>query len=191
MRLFAAVDLDDRSRDAIAAEQSRLRQLFTDGSPPRWTAPAHMHLTLVFLGEVAPPLAEALRDDFAAPVPQPPFELEFVNAGVFPPAGAPRALWIGVRDPAGGLQALQPALAARAAARGVPLEPRPFTPHLTIARWKRSRPSDRSRVLRHASPRVLARLRVDHATLYHSRLSAEGSTYTELARATLTGNPRG
>jgi 2'-5' RNA ligase len=191
MRLFVAVDLDDRARAAIAAEQSRLQRMLTEGSPPRWTAAEQIHLTLVFLGEIEPAVAELLQNDLAMPVPLDPFELVFAGIGVFPPRGAPRAQWVGAREGTTEQHAQQQALAATIARRGVALESRPFSPHLTIARWKRSRPSDRSRVLRRASDRTIARLRVDHTTLYHSRLSPQGSSYTELARATLTGSPHG
>jgi hypothetical protein len=41
-------------------------------------------------------------------------------------------------------------------------------------------------VLQHATDRPIARVRVDHATLYHSRVSSKGATYTSLAHAALT-----
>lgn len=191
MRLFVAIDLDDRSRAAIAGEQVRIRKSLIDGTAPRWIDPAQMHVTLAFLGEVDPALAARLQSDLSAPAGQPAFDLVLAGIGVFPPHGAPRALWIGTREGASELRALQQEVAVRIAARGVALEARPFTPHLTIGRWKSSRPSDRRRILAYDGERVVARLRVDHATLYHSRVSAQGSIYTALARANLTTGTRG
>jgi 2'-5' RNA ligase len=68
----------------------------------------------------------------------------------------------------------------------VALEEREFHPHLTLARWKDSRPADRERALSAAGRGAIAQTRVDGATLYQSRLSPSGSTYTPLARAALT-----
>jgi RNA 2',3'-cyclic 3'-phosphodiesterase len=186
MRLFVAIDLDDRSRAAVAAEQERIRRV-AEATHPRWTNPAQLHLTLAFLGEVGPGLAAHVQQDFAEPVALKPFDLLLGGVGVFPPHGAPRALWIGARGGSAELLVLQQELASRLVRRGIPLETRPFSPHLTIARWKASRPSDRRRVLQHATDRIIACVRIDHATLCQSRLSSQGATHTELARVALSG----
>src|SRR5262249_30053668 len=113
------------------------------------------------------------------------FDLTFSGIGVFPPHGAPRALWVGTSEGHVELAALQRELAARAVQLGTLIEQRPFSPHLTIARWKSSKPSDRRRALAGAGGEPLARMRIDHATLYRSELSSSGSRYTALARTDL------
>lgn len=188
MRLFIALDLDDEARAAIAAEQKRIAAALRDRSiaPPKWVRPEHMHLTLVFLGEVAeprvPPLLEAVRE----PVAQPPFELTFAGLGTFPPRGRPTVLWVGAGSGSADAIALQQTLRERVQRIGFDIEARPFHPHLTLARWRESR--DRDRVLASAagSSRAVARVLIEHAALYHSRLGSAGPTYTALARATLT-----
>jgi len=187
MRLFLALDLDDRSRQAIAREQVRIRRALRDGSPVRWTAPEQMHLTLLFIGQVDEPAVAAIATDVSEPIRMHPFDLSFAGLGVFPPRGVPRALWVGGGAGTQLVHELRHELDARVRRRGVSLEERPFSPHLTIARWRSSRPSDRHRVLALASNATITHMRVDHASLYHSRLSSAGSTYTELARANLTG----
>jgi RNA 2',3'-cyclic 3'-phosphodiesterase len=186
VRLFAAVDLDDEARASIAAVQRRLRP--AGGSGPRWVRPEQLHLTLVFIGQVDDAKASDLSNAFAAASERPPFEVTFAGLGAFPSHGAPRALWIGVRQGAADLSALHTEMAQRVARFGLPLEGRAFRPHLTLARWKRSRPSDRRRVLEAMPPgeRAIARIVVEHVTLYQSRLSPAGSTYIPLARANLT-----
>jgi 2'-5' RNA ligase len=94
-------------------------------------------------------------------------------------------LWIGVAAGASQLIDLQRELAQRIAALGIPLEGRRFHPHLTLARWRASRSSDRGRALAHAPTGAIARARIAGATLYQSRLSPAGPTYTALARANL------
>jgi RNA 2',3'-cyclic 3'-phosphodiesterase len=187
MRLFIAIDLDDDARAGIAAEQKRLGAVLRESSRSsiRWIRPDHMHLTLVFLGEVDEPRAEALIADVRRDVALPPFDLVFAGAGVFPPRGAPNILWIGVTGGADAAGALQAELAQRVARHGVPLETRPFRPHLTLGRWRDSRSADREGVLNAGAGRSIG-LHVDHATLYRSRLSPAGPSYAALARATLS-----
>ena len=187
MRLFIAVDLDAEARAAIAAEQRRLGE--AAGSPAdrslRWVRAEQIHLTLVFLGEIADARAPAIVDVIERPVRQRPFDLTFAGIGVFPPRAAARVLWLGTVEGAEALAALERELATRIGRCGIVLEERPFRPHLTLARWREGWPADRTRLLAAARPDAIARVRVDHATLYQSRLSSAGPSYTALARATL------
>jgi RNA 2',3'-cyclic 3'-phosphodiesterase len=186
VRLFIAIDLDAAARAAIAIEQKRLQAILREDrrSSIKWVSPDHMHMTLVFLGEVKEARAAALIDDVRKDVAHAPFDLVFGEIGVFPPRGAPNVLWIGVTSGAEPAIALQHELAGRVARHDVPLESRPFRPHLTLARWRASRSGDRDRALA-AFRHGIATLRVDHATLYQSRLSSAGPSYTALARANL------
>jgi 2'-5' RNA ligase len=188
MRLFIAVDLDDAARNAIGAEQKRLGAAMrhSEGSSLKWVRPEQMHLTLVFLGQVNDATAPAILARLEQPVMQSPFELVFGGTGVFPPRGAPNVLWLGVASGAREIADLQREVAQRVAELGIPPERRPFHPHLTLARWRESRGADRARALGAARDGPIARVHVDHATLYQSRLSSSGSAYTALARATLT-----
>ncbi len=187
MRLFVAVELDEHSRAAIAEEQERLRPIAAQGSRIRWVQPDRLHLTLAFLGEVDGARAAAVIAALQPRVDRPSFELIFAGFGVFPPRGAPRALWIGIREGESELRELQHVVAERVTRLGIALEQRPFSPHLTFGRWKESRPSDRSGLADAWHARTIARTRIDHATLFESRVSSNGPAYTELARATLSG----
>jgi RNA 2',3'-cyclic 3'-phosphodiesterase len=187
MRLFIAIDLDDAARAAIAAEQKRVAAALGDArSSVKWVKPDQMHLTLVFLGDVPETQASAVVDAVNRPVAMPPFGITFQTLGVFPSHGGPRALWIGITNGAVELIELQRVLAQRVADLGIALESRPFHPHLTLGRWRQSRPSDRRRVLAAARPDTIAPVGLSAATLYHSRISSAGPTYTALARATLS-----
>jgi 2'-5' RNA ligase len=186
MRLFVAVDLDDAARASLEAEQARLAAGQKGGSRMRWVRPVHLHLTLAFLGEVSESQAAAAAGAMAEPFPLPPFDIAFQGLGAFPARGAPRTLWIAVAVGESGLRALARGVADRLGRARVPFEDRPFGPHLTLARWKTSRPSDRQRLADAARPGIVAALRVEHATLYSSQLSSDGPRYTALARANLT-----
>jgi RNA 2',3'-cyclic 3'-phosphodiesterase len=187
MRLFIAVDLDDDARAAIATEQKRLAAAIAGSqSVVTWVKPDRMHLTLVFLGEVEETRVPAVVESIQSDVDAPPFEIVLEQIGTFPPRGAPRAVWIGVGRGAEGLSDLHREMMRRVVALGMPVESRPFHPHFTLGRWRTARSSDRRKVLAAAKPGGLARLMVDGATLYHSRLSSAGPAYTPLARATLS-----
>ncbi len=195
MRLFVAADLPDSAREAIAAEQRRLgsalgekeREPFKRANALKWVKPEHSHLTLVFLGDVEDARVPSVVDTLGHHVDMAPFEIVFEGLGAFPPRGAPRVLWIGVAAGANALIDLQRELARRIAVLGIPIEDRPFHPHLTLARWRESRSTDRQRALAHAPTGAIARARIAGATLYQSRLSPAGPIYTALARATLSG----
>jgi RNA 2',3'-cyclic 3'-phosphodiesterase len=186
MRLFVAIDLDDDARAAIAQTQHRLAEMLDTDRSLKWVNPAHMHLTLAFLGEIAESAVPAIVQSLSVNIDGHPFTAVFQDFGVFPPRGAPRVLWLGVGDGAADVIGTQRAVADRVADAGVPLDRRPFHPHLTLARWRNSRPNDRRRALAAGPQTPITSVGVDHVTLYQSRLTPAGPVYTSLARATLT-----
>jgi 2'-5' RNA ligase len=186
MRFFVAIDLDDPARAAIAEEQKRLIRAFGRADRSlRWVRPDQMHLTLVFIGNVederAPIVIDMMREDIGMP----PFTIAFARIGVFPPHGAPNVLWLGIGGGADAAIAVQRAVAERLEKVGVPRERRPYYPHLTLARWRTSRPSDRRRVADASRDDEVARVDVGAVTLYRSHLSSKGSTYEVLTKARL------
>jgi 2'-5' RNA ligase len=167
--------------------QQRVVKALGAGPSVKVVDPLHMHLTLAFLGEIAEPAVPAIVDSLStADIDVRPFAAALQGLGVFPPRGAPRILWIGIGEGAKEIGAAQREVANRLTHAGVMLERRPFHPHLTLARWRTSFPADRQRALSAEPQTVVARMGVDHVTLYHSRLSAAGPTYTALTRANLT-----
>jgi RNA 2',3'-cyclic 3'-phosphodiesterase len=186
VRLFVAIDVDEGARRAVAALQQRIATALGPERSLKTVDPARMHLTLAFLGEIAdsnvPPVVNTLN----ATIEVPQFDAEFQGVGVFPLRGAPRILWLGVEEGAEQIVEVQREVARRLERLGVALEGRPFHPHLTLARWKTSRPADRQRSLAIDTHKPVARVAIDHVTLYQSRLSAAGPTYTALTHANLT-----
>jgi 2'-5' RNA ligase len=187
VRLFAAIDLSSATREAMAVEQKRIASSLTRSDRPlKWVRPDRAHLTLVFLGEVGTGTAASLVSTIREDVQIAPFELVFSGLGVFPPGGAPRVLWVGVSKGAAEVTAVQREIAARVAAHGIEIEDRAFRPHLTLGRWRSSRPSDRARTLA-AGDGMVAAQQVARVTLFESRLSPSGPEYTALTHANLTG----
>jgi 2'-5' RNA ligase len=187
MRLFIAVDLSEDARQAIAVEQKRIAAALADTKTRlKWVRPDHMHVTLVFLGEVEDARVPSVVAAIGRDVDAAPFDVTVSGAGVFPPHRAPRALWVGIGAGVHELTALARELRRRVAQTGVELDDRPFSPHVTLGRWRASRSSDGRRALTAAGQGAIARMRVAGATLYESLLSSCGPTYTARARANLT-----
>jgi len=186
MRLFAAIDLDDRGRESVAAEQQRLKRAFGGADRSlKWVAAEQLHVTLVFAGSVDDVRAAAIVETMREAIPAPSFTMVFEGIGVFPPRGAPNVLWLGVGAGADDAVAIQSAVATRLERHGIARERRPYRPHLTLARWRASRPADRRLVEGAEHGREIARVRVTSVTLFQSQLSSAGSKYTVLAQSPL------
>ena len=185
MRLFVAVDLPEETKRVIAAEQKRIAApLVRSAGSLKLVAPERMHLTLLFLGEVQEARVPAAIEAMNTAVDLPAFDMDFGGAGVFPPRGAPRVLWMGVTEGAAPLTSLQNEIAQRIRRLGIAFDDRPFHPHLTLGRWRESSGSAQAVALQDVAE--IASMRVTRATLYQSRLSSSGPAYTALAHATLT-----
>lgn len=184
MRLFIAIDLGAAARAAIHRRQRRLAAApSVDASALRFVREEHLHLTLVFLGGVDDGRVGEVKAALEPPVDDPPFVLGFGGIGVFPPRGAPRVLWLDVVEGREATIRLQASLAARLEAIGIPGEDRPFTPHVTLARWRKDGP--RRRPVLPPEGGGLPDVRVEAATLFESRLSDAGPAYTALVRTPL------
>jgi 2'-5' RNA ligase len=190
MRLFVAVELDDTTREAVRAEQRLAAKQLGRQSSLRLIDPQQIHLTLAFLGNVDSALVERLTDLMTQPiVGTGAFRISIGGLGVFPPHGAPRILWLGLTAGLEQMTDLHHEVAARIAVLRIPLEERAFRPHLTIGRWRDSRPSDRPRAGREPTARTAAEMTVDRVTLFESRLSSQGASHFPLAHAYLSARP--
>ncbi len=99
----------------------------------RWVAPANLHLTLRFCGGLAPDVLARVEEGLAS-VPGRAFELGLGGVGSFGRGRRARVLWLGVEAGAGALARLAGEVDQVCVAAGVAPEPRPFEPHLTLAR---------------------------------------------------------
>src|SRR3954467_9999091 len=98
IRVFCAVELPLEIRAAVAAHAARLRRDFPDARAS-WAQPEGLHVTLTFIGEVEAARVEAISGAAGAAVEGlKPFRLSIEESGTFPPHGAARVLWLGVKD---------------------------------------------------------------------------------------------
>ncbi len=185
MRLFVAVDLDQAVRAAAAATTRRVALLAERAGSVNWVKPENMHLTLKFLGEVA----DARVAEIAARVKEvydiPAFDASFAGVGLFPPSGPARVIWIGMTAGAEALTALQEEVERRIGPLGFPAEKRGFQAHLTLGRFRVPAPRTIRAAIEEAGAGAVGTCRIDHVTLYQSRLSPRGAMYTALERGPL------
>ncbi len=113
-----------------------------DGAPG-WTAVERWHLTLLFLGAVPPdavrPLTERVGEAVLA---APPVTLRLAGGGRFGSVRRPQVLWAGLAGDVAALSDLAARLGRAARSLRLPVEDRPFRPHLTLGRWRPGRPAD-------------------------------------------------
>ena len=187
IRLFIAIRVPPEVRDALAAEQRRLAE---SGVSMRWVRPEGMHLTLVFLGNVAEDrrVATEAATEWAAQLVA-PLRLAVSSLGCFPARGTPRVLWAGLAGEIEPLRALQRDLDARLRAAGFAVEDRRFTPHLTLGRaaphGRRGTGDVVSKLPR--EPRDYGSWVAQDVEVIRSQLQPSGSVYTTLFTAPLGG----
>ena len=185
IRSFVAIDLPDRVRSALAELQEDLK----DQAPPkavRWTRPTSIHLTLQFLGDVAPGAVEAIADALRGVcADHAPFTFELKNLGVFPNPNRPRVVWVGVDEPSGALVALQKGVTQALVPLGFEPEKRAYTPHLTIGRAARHAGRHElaqvGDLITRSQVGTVGQVHVEHITLMKSDLQPGGAVYTPLA----------
>ena len=185
-RVFCAIELPHEVREKVLAPSTRLRKALPEAHAS-WSKVDNIHLTLKFLGDIPESQVENLSTAAAnASRGLDSFPIRVKGSGVFPTRGQPRVLWIGIEDLQGKLAELYRRLEGECARAGFHKEPRPFHPHLTLARLRKP-----------ASARALAdahlqmefeplELTVSELLVIRSELSSAGSKYTTITRRPLT-----
>ncbi len=184
MRAFLAV--------SVAGEETvtRLRALLAQLREIRGLRPVpphQLHFTLRFfedLPEAKVSVAKAAAGRAASA--ESSFSLNLSGLGTFPLRGPARVLWIGCGSGSEALTELARSIEKEFSLEGFPPEPRPFSPHLTLARVKDPRAA------RDVSAFVSANAAFDGGTspvtelvLYQSVLGPSGAAHAPLSRAPL------
>ena len=134
LRLFFALWPDPATRRTL----TRATKALVRSAGGRPVSPENLHITLAFLGHVASVRLETLQG-LANDIRARPFELVLDRVGFFRRA---RSLWLGSAEPPPALIALERQLWQSLGAAGWSREPRPFVPHLTLARKAQAPPAN-------------------------------------------------
>ncbi len=189
-RLFVAVPLPPEALESCRAVLDRVRS-GPLGRDARWVRTENLHLTVRFLGDVEPSLAERLGSAVAATAASAAaFPVRLAGAGAFPDGRHPRTLWLGVAEGNDRLEALARRIDDGLEPLGFPRDERPRRPHLTIARTDATRGTT-SRALGEALATATsgweARFDADRVVLFRSHLGGGPPRYEPLVEAWLAG----
>lgn len=175
VRAFVALDPPDAQRRLIAGYLDECQSLAPDY---RWVAPEALHLTLRFIGHVAPAHVDRIAAELER-VRAEPFRLGLGHPGVFGSWSSPRVVWLGVRDGREPCAALAAAVETACQAAELEPEPRAFRAHLSLARAR----SEGARLPALPEAPALDPWTVDDFVLYESRLRpGDGPLYVALRR---------
>ncbi len=134
IRTFICIELPGNVQALLAEIQTCLKGLGADVS---WVKPSNIHLTLKFLGDVPEqkvPVICATLEKAALAVSA--MEIQVMGAGFFPTARNPQVLWVGIQPVPSPLREFQELIDVGLSTKGYAREDRPFSPHLTIGRFK-------------------------------------------------------
>ena len=184
MRSFVAVFPPKVVLDSVLQLQ---RSLSITLPGVRWVAPANLHFTLRFFGDLGrEERASAARVIDAVTRERQPFDVELHGVGVFSSWKHPRVVWVGCGEGSEAFADLGRALELGFRDAGLSKADKPFKPHLTLGRWR-----DFGALIPEASIAAcekigrLGTFTLNEVGLIQSKLSPKGSTYVPLHRGRL------
>lgn len=180
IRAFVAIEVPPALQEQIAAQGQALKKALP--AEIRWTASNNIHLTLKFLGDIAPASLPALTHALTViTAQQTTFDIVIGGFGVFPGPRNPRIFWLGIQAPPD-LAHLHRAIETTCARLGYPPEEKPFNPHLTVGRLRYQADMTSLRpALQQIQVGRLGQVTVSSLTLFRSDLRSQGPIYAPLA----------
>lgn len=181
MRLFVALDIPSEIRSRMAEYVERVRPYATEG---RWARVEGLHVTLKFLGEVSDGKLPEIKGALNL-LRSPNFEISFQGVGFFPNSRSARVFWVGV-EAGEALPQLAATIDEKLAEHGFAREPRPYSPHLTLARAGTPGSLRGLAPLReHEAPPQFGTMTAREFFLFQSHVGKGGSRYTKLEKFSL------
>ncbi|MFN8413350.1 MAG: RNA 2',3'-cyclic phosphodiesterase [Anaerolineales bacterium] len=186
IRAFIAIEIPTETQNTIIKQTLRLKQTLGE-DVVRWIPAQNLHLTLKFLGDLAPTHVEFVKQGIKQIAESTSsFDMQIGGLGAFPNTKMPRVLWIGLHTPSA-LTTLQKNIEETASRLGFKKEMRAFSSHLTIGRVKQNIVPQEIQNIRRALETIqlgnIGTARVNSVHLYKSDLNPTGSIYTKLFSA--------
>jgi RNA 2',3'-cyclic 3'-phosphodiesterase len=183
-RVFIAIQTPVELQQVLGDIQSAFQSA---SLPLRWVNSSHLHITLVFLGEItADQLDNVSQAMIQAVTGISPFTVEALSLGCFPRPSQPRVLWMGLYDPSQTLAQLYQQLTTALQDLGFAGEDRAFHPHITLARIRKPTqcPEFCSQLSAYYN-RPFGPIPVEAVHLFESHLQPTGPVYSILRSAYL------
>ena len=121
MRLFVGLRPSEAFRRVLSELQVQLQDA---GIAAKYLDPSNLHMTLAFIGEWPENIAGIL------PSVEQPFSITLSHIGLFREA---KVIWAGVEE-SEPLNQLADSVRNNLSAAGIPFDPKPFVPHITLGR---------------------------------------------------------
>jgi 2'-5' RNA ligase len=187
MRAFIAIELPENIKSELENLQNKLKACRAD---VKWVAPANIHLTLKFLGEITEIQIDAIdkiihelaKSKLSYPV-------NITTLGAFPRIESPQVIWAGVGQGDNETKILANELETRLEILGFTKESREFSTHITLGRVKSKLNINKLTL----SLNELSNLKnyklsfiADKITLFKSTLKPDGPVYEILKEEKLT-----
>ena len=201
IRVFLAVELSQELRAKLATLQQELKRSIEPemkrGTRISWVQPASLHLTIKFLGETDEQIIDPLRAAVEQAIgSQMALNVPLERLGGFPRPQSPRVLWVGPSEhwekgmDAKRIMEIYAMIEQACGDLRFLHEPKPFSPHLTVARIKTGERHVGVSVAQSGvldRPLLLGSMAVESVALMRSELKPTGSVYTKLWSVRLSG----
>jgi 2'-5' RNA ligase len=177
VRLFVGLQIPPAVRKNLAELLAALRALSPQS---RWVRAENLHVTLKFIGEMQPEKFGAIRAALSAVHSDQAVALDFRGLGFFPNERRPRVFWAGIEASAN-LGQLASGIERALEKLGIPPENRPFSPHLTVARFEPpGLPEKLRKAIQEITKREFGSVAAGEFHLIESKLKPGGAEYTTL-----------
>ncbi|MFX1533030.1 MAG: RNA 2',3'-cyclic phosphodiesterase [Promethearchaeota archaeon] len=178
-RLFISVDVKDQLiLKAIEAATKEVNQL----KSVRLTDSSQLHFTLKFLGDTPEDKVPVINNALSA-IRWTNFSLTLQGLGVFPKPSFPRVVWVGVSSGKQLIKDLAQKVDKALIKKEFPREKRPFSPHLTVGRFKSKKFSSELllQIINNFQDTEFGQLSVQEINLKKSTLTPQGPIYETLS----------
>jgi len=181
MRTFIALDLTHQACEKIYQFSQNLQKEMV-GTKISWAKKNQFHVTLAFLKNINQEQQQAISQYLNELSLPSPFNFSLRAVDVFPHWHSPRVIWIG-------LSSFQPLIPLKKdidhflKSLHLPTDKRPFIPHITLGRVKKSLTKKHITALEEFKGiELIPDEQFEYLTFYQSKLSKEGARYIPLLR---------
>jgi RNA 2',3'-cyclic 3'-phosphodiesterase len=134
IRCFLAFELPVSIRETLSRVLQDMKRSRLD---LRWVKEENIHLTIVFLGDMSIDRIGEIQESVGKVCHvQGPFQISVTGPGVFPGKRNPRVLWLGLAGDLERMSRFRDDLQINLEPFGIKKENRPFSPHLTLGRFR-------------------------------------------------------
>jgi 2'-5' RNA ligase len=182
VRLFIAIPIEDKIKEAISEFQSKLNKKLMGQADVKMVHSDNIHLTLRFLGEINEEQLPAITNSMQKAIEgKYAFEAEIKTLGAFPTITSPRVIWVGYKEANNTNYTKQIYDVMEKGLRENNFTPddHASSPHITIARVKSPRGKEKlANLLKENTDLYAGKQIVKEITLFRSELRRDGPIYS-------------